>query len=270
MENRHFLVFPDRLNVIAAMILLAYALIPFVRTTPHELNFTFLGIAISFSLDFTLLISLLAAGLAAVGIDWLMRDNSQLPKRPLYPHYLLPALTAWVIGIPLGMIEISLEWWVVFGLGTALVLTVLISEYISADITDARYPPALMVLTAVSFNLFLTVAIVARGSQFRLYSLLITIVPVFALLSLRLFHLRTGGKWNFLWAAGITLLIAQLAIGLYYLPLSPIRYGLILLGAAYALINTAVTYEAGHPLREKIAESVVMLAVFWMLAFLLG
>jgi hypothetical protein len=269
-QKQHFQPLPEKLSVIAAVILLAYALTPFMQITPQQLKFNILGIVISFQLDFTLLISFIAAGLATAGIDWLIRDHPQLSHDEAYSHYLLPALTAWVIGIPLGFLQVSAEWWVVFCLGIVLLLSVLMAEYISVDITDTRYPPALMVLEAVSFGLFLTVSIVARAAELRLYLILLTIVPIFGLLCLRLFHLRTGGKWNIEWAAGITFIIAQLVVGLYYWPISPIRFGLILLGAGYALINFAAIYEPGQTLQNKLLVTLIMLGLFLFLAIILG
>lgn len=270
MDEYDFLPRTNRLSVVTALILLAYALMPFVNVPGREVSFRLLGILIEFRLNFTLLVSLLTAGLAAAGTDWLIRDHPHLARQPIFPHYLLPALTAWAIGIPLGSIEVSPQWWVVFGLGSLLMLLVLVSEYINVDVHNIRYALSLMVLSAVSFGLLLTLSIALRASNLRLYMLLIALVPSFALLCLRLFQLRLQGKWNFEWSGAITLIIAQLAIGLYYWPLSPIRFGLILLGAAYALIEIGTIFNEGASLREKFIEPVMMLGVFWTLAIFIG
>jgi len=260
----------NRLSVVTAIILLAYALMPFVNVPGRQVSFNLLGILIDLRINFTFLVSLLAAGLAATGTDWLIRDHPRLARQPIFPHYLLPALTAWAIGIPLGLIQVSPQWWVVFGLGSLLLLVVLISEYVNVDASDIRFAPSLMVLSAVSFSLFLTLTIAIRASGLRLYMLLFALVPSFALLCLRLFQMRLQGQWNTEWSAAITLIVAQLAIGLYYLPLSPIRYGLILLGAAYALIEIGTIFSEGKLTREKFIEPILMLGVFWILAIFIG
>jgi len=269
-DEYDFLPRTNRLSVVTALILLAYALMPFVNVPGREVSFRLLGVLVEFRLNFIFLVSVLTAGLAAAGTNWLIRDHPHLAHQPIFPHYLLPALTAWVIGIPLGLIEVSPQWWVVFGLGSLLMLMVLVSEYINVDANDMRYAPSLMVLTAVSFGLFLTLSIALRASGLRLYLQLLALVPSFALLCLRLFQLRLQGKWNFEWSGAITLIIAQLAIGLYYWPLSPIRFGLVLLGAAYALFEIGTIFTVGKPLREKFIEPIVMLGMFWILAIFIG
>jgi hypothetical protein len=260
----------NRLSIVAAMILLTYALLPFIQAPSRDLSFSIFGILIPFRLNFTQVLSLMAAGLSAAGTDWLIHDHPRLGKKPVYPHYLLPALTAWVIGIPLGLLKVSLQWWAVFGLGTLLLLGVLLAEYVSVDNKDIRHAPALMVLTAVSFGLFLTLTISIRAAGLRLYLLLFTLAPVCALLCLRLFHLRMQENWNFEWAGGITLVVAQLAMGLYYLPLAPIRYGLILLGIAYALVEFAAQYQPDESVRTKLAGPLLILSLFWVMALFIG
>lgn len=270
MDEHHFLPQFNRLSVVAAMILLAYALLPFIQAPSRELSFNLLGILIAFRMDFTVVISLLAAGLAAAGTDWLIRDHPRRAEKPIYPHYLLPALTAWVIGIPLGLLKVSLQWWAVFGLGTLLLLGVLLAEYVSIDGKDTRHAPALMVLTSVSFGLFLTLAISVRAAGLRLYLLLFTLAPVCALLCLRLFHLRMQENWNFAWAGAIMLVTTQTAMGLYYWPFAPIRYGLILLGIFYALIELATLIQPGESIRTRLIGPLIFLGLFWILALLIG
>jgi hypothetical protein len=267
MDEHHFLPEFNRLSVVAAMIVLAYALLPVIQAPSRDLSFSLFGILIAFRMDFSLVISLLAAGLAAAGTDWLIHDHPHLAKKPIYPHYLLPALTAWVIGIPLGFLKVSLQWWAVFALGIVLLLGVLLAEYVSIDTKDTRHALALMMLTAVSFGLFLTLTISIRAAGLRLYLLLFTLVPVCALLCLRLFHLRMQENWNFEWAGAITLVIAQIAMGLYYWPIAPIRYGLILMGIVYALVEYVTQHQSAESIRTKLAGPVLILGLFWILAF---
>ena len=266
MEKHQLFPRTERLSIITAFIMLAYALMPFVQIPPRDISFKLFGVLINFRLNFSIVVSLIAAGLATSGMDWLLRDHPQATEKSLYPHYLLPGLTAWVIGIPLGLLTVSIQWWVVYGLGSLLLFSVLIAEYISMDSKDTRYPPALMVLNAVSYGLFLTLAIAIRASGMRLYLILFILVPTLALLCLRVFHLRMGEKWNLEWSAAITLVITQIAIGLHYLPLSPIRFGLVLLGPAYALISLAARMDENKPFSSRITEPIIMLILFWILA----
>lgn len=256
----------NRLSVVTATILLTYALLPFIQSPNREISFRVFGILIAFQANFSLAIAFIAAGLAISGTDWIIRDHPGRSKQPVFPHYLLPTLTAAVLGVPLALLRVSIQWWVVFLLGSLLLLAVLMAEYISVDPADNRRALAQMVLNGVSFGLLLTLTISIRAAGLRLYLLLAALLPVFALICLRLFFLRLEGKWNWEWAAAITLIIVQTAIGFYYLPLAPARFGLILLGIAYGLIELAIEMQSRLWTTNKLISLLITTALFWLLA----
>ncbi len=276
MEEHRHLPDRDRLSVLAATILLAYALTRFVNIPVRALSFQLAGIFLSFQVNFQTLISLLVAALAAAGMDWLLRDHPSLslsdadPSRVSWQrtiqHLLLPALTAWAIGVPLQYLSGGLEWWIVFAMGGTLLVLVFVAEYIVVDVEDLREPPAAAGLTALSFALYLILAITLRSAGVRLYLLLPVLVGAIGFISLRTLYLRLGGRWSFAWAAGIALLIGQLAAGLHYWPLSPIRFGLVLVGPAYALTSLAGSLAEGKRMSGLWAEPLIMLGVLWGLA----
>ena len=260
----------DRINVITASILVSYALLPFVHISSRQLAFTIFGVLISFNFNFYNLISLITAALAAAGTDWMLREHPNRGDDSTIPNLILPALTAGAIGIPLGFIAVSPTWWIILGLGSVLVLLVLVGEYISIDKHNQYFPIALIILSAVSFGLYLIIVIAVRAANFRLY-LTATILPiVYAFFGLRVLQLRFGGSWPIKWTAVIALTIAQFTIGLYYWPLSPVRFGLLLLGPAYALIGIASSLEESPDLADIFLEPIVMLGIIWLLAILLG
>ena len=274
-EHRHL---PDlnRMSVLAATVLLAYAATRFVEFPNRELSFQVPGIFLSFQLNFQIIVSFVAAALAAAGMDWLISDHpaftdphhSTVRERGShFQHWLLPALTAWVIGVPLSNLPDGPAWWVVFSLGGALLLVVFVAEYIIVDPSDIRHPAAAAGLTALSFALTLMLAIAICSSSLRLYLVLPTLVPVASLVALRTVYLRTGGQWAVAWAIGIALIIGQVATGLHYLPLSPIQYGLFILAPLYALTSVASLAQENLSLRRGAAEAVIMLLVLWGLGF---
>ena len=55
------------------------------------------------------------------------------------------------------------------------------------------------------------------------------------LVSLRTLRLRLGDRWCYLEAGLVALITVQIAAALHYWPLSPVTFGLALLGPAYAL-----------------------------------
>ena len=270
MENTHNFPNTDRISVITASILVSYALLPFVQIPSRRLAFTIFGILISLNFNFYNLISLITAALAAAGTDWMMREHPSIGNNSTVPHLILPALTAGAIGIPLGFLTVSPTWWIILGLGSMSVLLVLVGEYVSIDTHDQYFPIAQMALSAVSFGLFLIIIIAVRAANLRLYLTAAILPIVYAFFSLRVLQLRIGGSWPFKWTAVIALAITQFTIGLYYWPLSPVRFGLLLLGPAYALIGIASSLEESPALSDIYLEPLIMLGIIWLLAIFLG
>jgi hypothetical protein len=89
------------------------------------------------------------------------------------------------------------------------------------------------------------------------------------LASLRILHLRLSGKWEYAWAVGIGLICIQLAAGLYYLPLSPIQFGLVLIGPLYGIVNLAINLSESIPTQRAAIEPTIVTALCWGLALLL-
>jgi hypothetical protein len=270
MEERMQLPDANRLSVLASTILLAYAVSPFISLPATELVLNLPGAIFSFQLNVDTLVAVLVAALAAVGTDWLLRSHPASRGQSTFQHWLLPALTAWVIGIPLGTLGISPQWWAVFGLGGTLLILVFVAEYIVFDLSDARHVPAIVGLTAVSFALYLILIIAVRAGGLRLYLLLPALVIPIGLVSLRTLYLRLGGRWCFAWAFAIAAIVGQVAAGFHYWPLSPLSYGLIILGSAYGLTSMVGSIEEGRSWRVLWIEPVIMVIVMWVLAWILS
>ncbi|MDK2982002.1 MAG: hypothetical protein PWQ55_2349 [Chloroflexota bacterium] len=270
MENQFRIPQSKKLSIVSASILICYSLLPFIQVSAREVPISIAGISIPLRIDFYNLVALIAAGLAAAGTDWMLRDHPKIETHTTLPHMLLPALTAGALGTPLGLLETGVEWWMILGFGSLLLFLIMIAEYISLDKDDARYPLALMVLSAVSYGVFFLLSIVLRAANSRLYLLLLVLPPFFAFLCLRILHFRLGGRWRFEWAAVITLVIAQFVIALYYWPLSPIRYALGLLGPAYALVGITASLEEEPDLHRVFVEPFLMLGLFWALGIFIN
>jgi hypothetical protein len=270
-NDLHGAAMPDinRLSVLMSAILLAYALTPFMREATQTTEVRLPGIAA--------VVSLLAAGMAAVGMEWLLSDHPHrqavasavASKRGSWRHGLIPALTAWGIGIPLNVPQVGPEWWIVFALGGLLLGIVFVAEYISVDFNDPRYALAMVTLIGVSFALFLVLAIALRTLGARLYLLAPALGLAAGLVALRTLYLRQNGRWCLAWAAGIAWVVVQAGVGLHYLDVAPLSFGLMLLGPAYALTSLASAVEDRRPWRVLWIEPMVMLAAFWLLAVVL-
>jgi hypothetical protein len=265
----------DRLSVVVASILLAYAFLPFVNIPSRVLVVPLLGVVFPFKVNFATVIALISAGLAALGTDWLLRDHpalisAGLGRQRVYEHWLVPALTAWVIEVPLSYLGVGLQWWVVLGFGGLLLVMVFMAEYIAVDPYDNRYAAATIGLTSVSYALFLILVIALVGQNTRLYVLVPALFAALFLLTLRNLHLRLGGRWCPGWSFATALIVSEAAAALHYLPLTPLRSGLVVLGLAYGLSSFAGSVEEGRPWQVWWVEPAVMLTILWGLAIVLG
>jgi hypothetical protein len=267
-EHRHL---PDanRLSVLVAAVLLAFALAQVVETQHYALTVDILGIQFSLPLNLTLAATLLSTGLTAAGMDWLLRGHPYFESKNTFQHWLLPALTTFAIGVPLYSLQPGSAWWFSFALGGVLLLLVFLSEYIVLDPSDVRYPAASAGLTALSFALFLTLAAGLSFISARLVLIIFVIFPASMLVALRALHLRLSERWEFAWAAGIGLICTQFAVALHYWPLGPIQFGLALLGLLYALTGLAINLGEGMSVRRAVVEVLIALSLFWVVAFLL-
>lgn len=268
-EHQHL---PDinQLSVLAATILLAYAMTPFVRLPETSLNLRLPFGIFTYQLNFSTLVSVLTALLAAVGADWLLRGHPHREGVSLWPQIILPALTAWAIGVPLSTLQVGIQWWAVFAMGGVLLVLVFLGEYIVVDFEDARHGPATIGLTALSFALYLILAITARAAALRLYLLLPVLGIPLALICLRTLYLRAGEGWNLPWTFAVVAVTAQVVIGLQYWPVSPLAYGLVLTGLAYALTNIASSFQEERTWPGMLVEPGVVLVLLWGLALFLG
>jgi hypothetical protein len=233
-ESRQFPEF-SRLSIISAVIILAYSLVPFVQIPTQSIAIRLPWAVFDLDFDFGTVVSILVAILAAFGADWLIQSHPNRDRYTLVRHGLIPAFTAWVIGVPLSLLEVGIEWWVVVSLGGVFLAFVLVAEYLVVDTKSTSHLPASLGLTAIAFALFLVLAIALQSSGVRLFLLLPTLtITLFFLVSRSLF-LRTGGDWSWYWSAGIALFVGQLTLGLHYLPIQPLTFGLLVVGIAYPL-----------------------------------
>ncbi len=254
---------PDRLSLVSATILLAYALARFIQLPGASLNAQLPGFYLSIEVNVQTIVALIVAGLTAAGADWLLRDHPALKGKALPEHWLLPALTAWAIGLPLFQTPPGPRWWIGFALGGALLILVLVAEYIVADPQDERRGPASAGLVALSFALFLVLAASLRFAGLRLFLRLPALGLAGGLVSLRALRLRLPGGWAFASAGLIALVTAQLAAALHYWPIPPVSFGLALLGPAYALTTLLGNLAEGEPPRQASLEPVIVLLMIW-------
>ena len=144
-------------------------------------------------------------------------------------------------------------------------MLVMLAEYIVVDPDDLRQPIASAALTAVSFALVLALLVALRYEELRLFRFIPAVAMSFWLVSLRTLKLQLN-RWAILESGIIALLISQWAAALHYWPLSPVAYGLIVLGPTYSLTRLTGELIEGKPLRQVIFEPALVLGLMWLAA----
>jgi hypothetical protein len=265
MEENSSLPNLNRMSVLVALICLLYAVTPYIQFNTLHLDFGFLGIRFSYQVGFATLVSLLSAALAISGANWIFDSHPGKNKGRLFPHWLLPGLTAWAIGIPLGSLGVGTAWWIAFGFGSLMLLVVIVFEYIVIDLSNLNYPLAAIILSAIAFILYLIMVINVFSAELRLYLKLPIIFIPLLLILLRVLYLRTNGFWMPEWAFCITVVITQFALAFHYLPIQPIPAGVFLSGSAFALTSLASSFHDNRENRRIWIEPVIILAITFLL-----
>lgn len=255
----------ERLSVLIATILLAYAIARFVNLPGRDIPLQFVGIYLALQINAKTIIVVAITGITATGTDWLLRGHNKLGKKSTLPHWILPGLTAWVITVPLNNLPVSPFWWAIFLGGGILLLLVLIAEYIAVDYDDVLYPAASVSLIVLSYALFLILAISTRTIGLRLLLTLPPLSLAAGLISLRTTFLRLN-RWQYPQALTAALLTGQFVAAFHYLPLRPIPYGLALLASVYAYTNFVVNLDQSQTPRQAMVEPLIALVAFLAMA----
>ena len=262
--------FPDtnRIGVLTSTVLLALALTRIVRAPEFNLEMQLPGFLLSLPLNLTTVMSLLTAGLAATGMDWLLRGHPSLNGRPTLQWWILPTLTAFVVSIFLSVLPDGSAWWLGFAVSGLFLLLVFLAEYIVVDPGAPNYDLSLAGLTAISYALFFILAVALRYGDLRLYQTIPALFLSATFASLRILRLRLS-NWEYSWSLGIAFVCAQIAAGLHYWPLSSVQFGLMLIGPLYGLTNLAINLNEELPTRRAMLEPLVATVLCWGLAIVL-
>ena len=265
MNEQRYLPNADRVGMLTSTVLLAFALTRLIQAPEFNLELQLPGFFFLLPLNLSTAMSVLTAGLTATGMDWLLRDHPSLGGRPTYQWWLLPTLTTFVIGVPLSILPTGPAWWVSFLIAGIFLFFVFVAEYIVVDPGAPYYAVAMAGLTAISYTLFLVLAVALRYGTVRLYVLAPGLFIAAALASLRILHLREG-RWEYAWSLGIAFVCVQIAAGLHYWPLSPIQFGLMLTGLLYGLTSYAVNLGHDQPAHRALLVPVIIIWLCWGLA----
>ena len=259
----------NRIGILTAAVLLSFALTRLLPASEVVLRLTLGTFFLTYPISLTTVMTLLAAGVTATGMDWLLRGHPALGSQRTVEHWLLPTLVAFVIGVPLSLLPSGVSWWITFSIAGVMLVTIFLAEYVAVDPAAPSYSAATGLLTALSFAVYLILLVTLRSSSPRLILAVPAVFLVSGLVSLRALHLRLQ-RWDFFWAGCIALVSAQLAAAFHYWPLAPIQFGLALLGPLYALTSLAGNLGEESPIRRAVFEPLAALLLAWAAAAFLG
>ncbi len=268
-ENRSHLPSADRIGVLIASVLLAFALTRLIQSPRLTLTLSLPGFYYAFPLTLGTFMTILAAALTAAGMDWLTRAHPTLETKPNLEHLLLPTVTTFVIGAPLALLTDVRAWWIGFAFGAVLLVAVFLAEFITINPSAPGYAVARAGLTALAYALFLILATSLRFSGARMFLLVPAVFIVAGLISLRILHLDGTDRWDFPWAIGIGIICAQIGAGLHYWYLTPIQFGVAITGPLYALTMLSMSLTENTPLRRAVVLPVIILGIAWTTAIFL-
>lgn len=256
----------NRLSVVTATILLTYALAAFIELPSQDLQLQLPGFYIDIEINKHTALAILTAGLTATGANWLLREHPNINTTKPYQHWLLPSLTAWVIGFSLFQLPAGLSWIIFLIAGGILLMLIIAGEYITVNPDDIRQPAAAAGLTAVSFTLFLILTISLRQAGIRLYLLLPAVTIAGLLVCLRSFMFHLQGQ-NVIFPLIVTVFIIIQSTGvLYYWPLAPVSFGFAILGIVYSFSSFIENIIEQEPIRQAIIEPILILIIIWGIA----
>jgi hypothetical protein len=256
----------NRLGLITSTTLLALALTRIVPSPAFNFELQLPGFFLTFPFNVNTAMGFLTACLTATGMDWLLRGHPSLKNRATFQWWFLPTLTTFVISVPLSILPNGQTWWIGFIVSGIFLFFVFLAEYVAVDADAPYYTTSMVALTAISFTLFFILSVALRTSEARLYLIVPGLFLSASLASLRILHLRLSGNWEYAWAIGIGLVCVQLAAGFYYWPLSPIQFGLLLIGPLYGLVSLAINLGENIPLQRAMLEPAIITTLCWGLS----
>ena len=103
-ETRRYLPPSNQVGVVAATVLLCFALTHLAGGPGLTMTVQLPGFYFAYSLTLGTAMTMIAAGLTASGMEWLLHGHPALGGRPTLEQWLLPSLTAFIIGVLLGIL----------------------------------------------------------------------------------------------------------------------------------------------------------------------
>jgi hypothetical protein len=227
---------PDRaqLSVMAALVLLSYALTRLVVLPSVTADLVLFGLLVSFELNTNSVMLTLAAVLTTAGAAWLLRSHpNATTQRSTAEHWVIPGLAALGVGAILSRVPLGLGLGIGLALAACLLIAVLVAEFVVFDPTDPRYDAAALGLRTLAYLLLIGAIFAVRATGARAAFGIPIVMVCSSAVAWRLLRLGVPQVRVWRYALLIGILTAQVAWGLHYWPTSPLQQSLILGLIAY-------------------------------------
>ncbi|NIM93704.1 MAG: hypothetical protein GTO18_08335 [Anaerolineales bacterium] len=218
----------ERISVLTILVLLTYGLIRMIELPTVAFEAAILGLLIEVDFETQSLFLILAAALAAAGTNWLIMGHPYSKYVRHVENWVIPTFAAVAIGVFVIRIPPGPFLWLGVVLGALLLVIVFTAEFIVSFPRDPRYELVAIGLNGLAFLLLAAAFFAIFALQLRaIFAIPLVFVATF-LITWRLLRLSYPDVRLWLWALIIAVIAAQIATGLHYLPLVPLRVSLLL------------------------------------------
>jgi hypothetical protein len=260
----------DRLSVLTAVILLAYALARALDLPTRTVGTTLFGSALGFELNGPVLMLLLVAALISTGADTLIRSHPRLAGWTGYAtavHWIVPGATALALGSVLNRTPDGPLWWLGLALSAVVLIAVLVAEYTVVDRQDAAWDLAALGLTALTYALALVLFALLHSQGARALISATAAGLIAAALATRLFALKAARFDDVpLYAGVVGLITAEAVWALNYWRVAAASAALLALIPFYVSVGLAQQQLAGRLTRRLWLEYLIVGALGLLIA----
>jgi hypothetical protein len=265
------------LSTISAIILLVNGISRFVEIPSRGFRLTVMNIQWVLEINGNLLFMLLLALLVVVGSESIMRSHPALSgsaaarmRTSTAIHWILPGITAFGGSAAVNMFPPGPRWWLGLVLVTGLLILSIVGEYLVIEKEGVRYDLASVGLNILGLALLALLLNAVHSSATRLAFALPLIGISVSAIALRLLDLldpRYPGKRYF--ALGIGLLVTELALPMFFLPISSVTFGLVLALATHTAVGISQIRSRDPRNRSILLEYLVIDAIAVLVLILL-
>jgi hypothetical protein len=237
-----------QVNLLAAGIILANGFSRLVDIPSRGFRISIGNIQWSVEIGGRLLFMALLALLVVIGAETIFRSHPAMQtnagKQITILHWILPGLAAFGGSTAISMVPPGPQWWLGLLLITGLLIASVFFEFYVIDFNDSRWNLSVVGLSVLGFMLLAIIFNAISAASVRLTIALPVIAVSTFIISIRLMDLTSSlANRVALHAVGIGLLVAELSLPLFFIPISSVMFALVLTLSTHTLLGFA---QAGY------------------------